>query len=445
MPLFPSRVDASLSRWRPSALARTAIVFVFAASTLMQVVGVPFTSSFGTRTRIDLDVYRLGSQLWQQGISLYDVGSMPFTDDGIWLPFTYPPFAALSFVPLGAMPLTVAGWFVALTSIALVVVIIKIVLRVLDVGTPANRWWLATAIAAAAIWLNPTWMTLGFGQVNIYLLALIVIDVFVLSRRGRARGILIGVASAIKLTPLVFVAVFIAARQWRAAATVAVTFACAAALAAVWMPSDSWRYWTHTLFHTTRIGDPAGPINQNLNALWIRLVDSESAQQMLWFVSSVIATGLMVLAVRAARPVAAFASDAPQRRVDAMSVTIAIATWGLLISPTTWGHHWVWVIPAIIMCAVIAARSDERRTRWVHAALAVSGAAIFAVGPYQLLPQQVGDWNLIDQIVGNSYTLWGLCLLIALWLAPARLPASTHSDGELAPESRSASAATPTS
>lgn len=422
MPLFPTRADAWLSTWRPSRVARTAIALIFAASALMQVVGVPFTSSFGTRTRIDLDVYRLGSQLWQQGVSLYDVGSMPFTDDGIWLPFTYPPFAALSFVPLGAMSLAVAGWFVALSSIALVAVIVKIVLRVLDVGTPGNRWWLAAAVSAAAIWLNPAWMTLGFGQVNIYLLALILVDLFVLSPRSRARGALIGLASAIKLTPLVFVAVFVSARQWRAAVTVGVSFAAAAALAAVWMPADSWRYWTHTLFHTTRIGDPAGPINQNLNALWIRLVDSQSAQQMLWIVSAAIATALMVLAVRAARPVAAFGSDAPARRTDAMSVTLAIAVWGLLISPTTWGHHWVWVIPALIVCAVIAARSNLVRTQWIYAALAASGAVIFAIGPYQLLPRRVGDWTLVDHVVGNSYCLWGLCLLVALWLAPARLP-----------------------
>ncbi|NMO03344.1 DUF2029 domain-containing protein [Gordonia sp. TBRC 11910] len=421
MPLFPTRADAWLSAWRPSRVARVAIGLIFTASALMQVIGVPFTSSFGTRTRIDLDVYRLGSQLWQHGVSLYDVGSMPFTDDGIWLPFTYPPFAALSFVPLGAMSLTVAGWFVALTSIALVVVIVKIVLRVLDVGSKTNRWWLAAATTAAVIWLNPAWMTLGFGQVNIYLLALILIDLFVLAPRSRARGSLIGIASAIKLTPLVFVAVFLSARQWRAAITVGVSFVAAAALAAVWMPSDSLRYWTHTLFHTTRIGDPAGPINQNLNALWIRLVDSHSAQQMLWIVSAAVATALMVLAVRSARPVAAFASDSPARRVDAMSVTLAIAVWGLLISPTTWGHHWVWVIPALVVCSVVAARSPLRRTQWIYAALTVSGAVIFAVGPYQLLPRRVDDWGLLDHIVGNSYCLWGLCLLVALWLAPARL------------------------
>lgn len=433
MSLFPTRADTWLSGWRPSLVARTVIAVVFTSSALMQVVGVPFTSSFGTRTRIDLDVYRLGSQIWRAGLSLYDVGSMPFTDDGIWLPFTYPPFAALSFVPLGAMPLTVAGWVVAVSSIALVVVIITITLRVLDVGTGRNRWWLAAAIAAPAIWLNPAWMTLGFGQVNIYLMTLIMVDIFVVASPSRARGVLIGLASAIKLTPLVFAAVFLAARQWRAAATVAVTFGCAAALAAVWMPADSLRYWTDTLFHTTRIGDPAGPINQNLNAMWIRAVEGHSTQQLLWILSSLVVTGLMVLAVRASRPVAAFAPDAGPCRVDAMSVTLAIAIWGLLVSPTTWGHHWVWAIPGILTCAAISARTGHRRTRWAHATLAVTGTVIFAIGPYQLLPHRVGDWTLLDHLVGNAYSLWGVALLLALWLAPARLPRATQATAPVAP------------
>lgn len=400
-------------------MARGLIAVIFAASALMQIIGVPFTSSFGTRTRIDLDVYRLGAQIWQQGLSLYGEGTMPFTDDGIWLPFTYPPFAAMSFVPLGAMSLEVAGWFVALTSIALVVVVVKIVLRVLAVGSSANRWWLAAVISAGALWLNPFWMTLGFGQVNIYLIALIVVDIFVLAPTSRARGVLVGLASAIKLTPLVFVAVYLAARQWRAAVTVIVSFVAAAAIAWVWLPADSVRYWTYTLFHTTRIGDPAGPINQNLNAFWIRLVSSESTQQLLWVISSLIATALMILAVRACRPVSAFAADAPKARgVDALAAVIAIAVWGLLVSPTTWAHHWIWVVPAVLLSLAVAARTESSVARWTYLALAASGVLIFACGPFQFLTLNVASWNVGEHIVGNAYCLWGIALLVAIWRVP---------------------------
>ncbi len=127
-------VDERLRRWSPTRRARIVIGVIFLASAGMQMFGVPFTSSFGTRTRIDLDVYRIGAQIWQQGQSLYADGSMPFTSDGIWLPFTYPPFAALGFVPLGAMPLAVAGVVMSVLTIALLVLIVHIVLSLLSVG-----------------------------------------------------------------------------------------------------------------------------------------------------------------------------------------------------------------------------------------------------------------------------------------------------------------------
>ena len=240
-------------------------------------MGVPFTSSFGTRTRIDLDVYRLGAQIWQQGQSLYADGSMPFTSDGIWLPFTYPPFAAIGFVPLGLLGLGLAGLLMSILTAALVVICGHIVLGVLSVGNTANRWWIALMVGGVAVWSNPLWMTLGFGQINIVLMTLIIVDVFVVGR-GRARaagplqGVLTGVAAAVKLTPLVFIAVFLIARSWRPAIVAGVTFVGAGVLAWIWLPADSLTYWTHTLFHTTRIGDPAGRINQNINAMWIRLV-----------------------------------------------------------------------------------------------------------------------------------------------------------------------------
>ncbi|NED62854.1 DUF2029 domain-containing protein, partial [Streptomyces sp. SID10244] len=87
-------------------------------------------------------------------------------------------------------------------TVALTVVILQIVLRMLSVGNPENRWWIALLLTAGVIWLNPLWMTLGFGQINIILMAMIIVDIFVVGR-GRAaptgpfRGILTGLASAI--------------------------------------------------------------------------------------------------------------------------------------------------------------------------------------------------------------------------------------------------------
>lgn len=424
--------DRWLARWSPTRAARIVIGVIFLASASMQMFGVPFTSSFGTRTRIDLDVYRIGAQIWQQGQSLYADGSMPFTSDGIWLPFTYPPFAALGFVPLGAMPLTVAGVVISVVTIALLLVILHIVLTLIGVGTRKNRWWLAALVGAGALWLNPVWMTLGFGQVNVILMAMILVDIFVIVRvrrpGARAQGILVGLASATKLTPLVFICVFAAARRWRAAATAAITFALAAAFAWVWLPHDSWGYWTHTLFRTTRIGDPAGPINQNLNAAWVRLMPGTGGQ-IAWVISSLAVTVLAFITVRACLPRESFRAGADSSsRINAILATCAIAVWGLLVSPTSWAHHWVWSIPLILTALVVAARTDSRAVRIGYLGLAIGGLIIFSLGPFQFLPPDPSSWSVLAEIVGSSYSIWGIAALIVIWRLPFRGTPATATD-----------------
>ncbi|MGV9859176.1 glycosyltransferase 87 family protein [Gordonia sp. NPDC003425] len=442
MRTFLSAADERLRRWSPSRRVGALIAVAFVASAALQIVGVPFTSSFGTRTRIDLDVYRLGAQIWQQGQSLYADGSMPFTADGIWLPFTYPPFAALTFVPLGAMTLAVAGVLISILSIALLVVVVHITLTLLGVGIAANRWWMALAVTTGALWFNPVWMTLGFGQINIILLAMIIVDVFLVGR-GRlrhlapAQGVLVGLAASIKLTPLVFIAVFASARRWRAALTAGATFLLAGALAWIWLPGDSLGYWTHTLFHTTRIGDPAGRINQNLNAMWIRILpDSVGAEQLAWVLSSLAATALAAAAVFACRPATSFAPGAgPRDRVNAVLATCAVAVWGLLVSPTSWAHHWVWSIPLILACAVVAMRSTARAAQIAYSTLVVTGVLIFAIGPFQFLSPAVRHWSLLDHVLGNAYSIWGVAVLVVLWRLPLhgeRTSRAANADRELA-------------
>ncbi|MFC3241163.1 glycosyltransferase 87 family protein [Gordonia humi] len=328
------------------------------------------------------------------------------------------------FTPLGAMSLAVTSIGISIVTVALLVYVTKLTFDVLDVGDHANRWQLGLILSAVTVWFNPFWMTLGFGQINLVLMALIMVDVFVVGRRGglgaTAQGVLTGLASAVKLTPLVFLAVFLVAGRVRAVVVGVVAFVGAAALAWLWMPDDSKTYWTDTVFHTGRIGEPEGRINQNLNALWLRLFDGGSTASILWVVSSLVVTVLAVGAALAARPREAFAPGAIDGRVDAMVVACTVAVWGFLISPTTWAHHWVWCVPALLTCLVFAARTDDRRVRCVYGALTVVGTAIFAIGPFQLIPPIQQGWSWADHIVGNTFVIWGVAMLLAFWRMPYR-------------------------
>ena len=416
------RADAVLTAWRPSRRLMGLIVVAFALTAIGHTIGLPFTRTFPAFDRIDIDVYRMGAQVWRSGGSLYASGSMPFTTDGIWLPFTYPPFAALMFLPFSTVPLAVAGVAITLSTVALTVLIARIVLVRLSIGTPENRFWIALVVATGALWLNPFWMTLGYGQVNVVLMALVAVDLLLLPRDSPWRGVLIGVAAAIKLTPMAFILILLVRGEWRAALRAVGMFAGLAAVAAVWAPSDSLRYWTHTVFHTDRIGDLSGGNNQSVNGFLIRLFGgSGHTEHLLWAAAVIALTALAVVAIRRCAPIGG----------EVLPVAVT-AVWALMVSPTSWAHHWVWSLPAVLALAVVAVRSEEPTIRRSHGVLAVLGVLTFAVGPFQFLPHRPAVWDALDAVAGNAYSLWGLAVLVTITVVgrgtvrPPVLPASTR-------------------
>ena len=121
----------------------------------------------------------------------------------------------------------------------------------------------------AALLLEPVRNTLAYGQINIVLMALVALDCLTEAPRW-PRGALIGLAAAVKLTPAAFVLFFLLRRDYRAAAAAGVSFAAATAAGFVLAGHDSVRYWTAAVFQTGRIGNPATPANQCLQAVLAR-------------------------------------------------------------------------------------------------------------------------------------------------------------------------------
>ncbi|SDK05883.1 alpha-1,2-mannosyltransferase [Lentzea albidocapillata subsp. violacea] len=281
---------------------------------------------------IDLDVYRLGGLAWLEGRSLYVGFTGPPLDPQ--LPFTYPPIAAmlfsgLSLVP-GALrnPLVVASGFVALTAVCVAVA---------GKVRPDLKWTAGLLAAIGALALDPVWTTYGYGQINLFLLGLVVIDV-VLLKDKRRRGVLIGIAAAIKLTPAIFVLYFIARRDWRAAITTVATFTGLAFAGFLITPRDSLQYWLHSLLNPDRIGDMSLSTNQSIRGLLRGFGLAPGVETLLW-------------AALAAVVVAAAFFVARKTRDDLVALFV-VAGAGLLASPVSWLHHWVWCVPVLVFLAL---------------------------------------------------------------------------------------------
>jgi alpha-1,2-mannosyltransferase len=360
-----------------------------------------------TPYRIDVDVYRMGGQAWLDGRPLYTGGVMFHTPIGLDLPFTYPPLAAIVFCPFAWLGLPAASVTITLVTLALLIASTMIVLTRLDVGSsspltpgPAwlRRWWLAALIVAgAAIWLEPIKSNFAFGQINVVLMTLVLADC--LPRRTPwPRGLVLGLGIALKLTPAVFLLYFLLRRENRAALTAVASFAGAtlAGFALAW--HDSWEYWTDTVRNTDRIGAASLNTNQNIAGALARLGLGDHERFLPW-----VAACLLVLAATA------WAARRMLRAGEPTLALICIALFGLVVSPVSWSHHWVWMLPAVLVIAVLA----WRRRNGPLAAVSAAGVALMVWTPIDLLPKHheltAAWWR---QLVGSSYVWWALTTIV---------------------------------
>ena len=347
---------------------------------------------------IDLDVYRIGGQAWLHGEDLY--GHLPATSAGARLPFTYPPVAAFLLAPFSLVPMAVAATVLTFATIVLLAVALRVFLRRLT-GPAAGSWWAIAWLLPAGLLLEPVRDTLGFGQVNVVLMALVSLDCLAETPRW-PRGALVGLAAAVKLTPAAFVLFFLVRRDLRAAGTVACSFAAVAALGFAVAWHDSVQYWTGTAFQVSRAGGPGAASNQSILAILARagLGPHTPAAVAAWLALSAV--------------VVAFAWRRMSQALAAAENCLALslnAFAALLISPVSWSHHWAWCAPAVL---TFTARGVSRRSRRLLAAGA-AGLALFAASPqFWIRPGWNADvrWAVWQQLVTSPYALFAALILL---------------------------------
>jgi alpha-1,2-mannosyltransferase len=364
-----------------------------------------------TPYRIDIDIYQMGGQSWLDGRPLYRGDVLFHTPIGLNLPFTYPPLAAIVFCPFAWLHMPAASVAITLLTLVLLVVSTAIVLTRLDVWNTSalvpgpgwlRRWWLAVVIVApAAIWLEPISSNFDFGQINVVLMTLVIADC-VPRRTPWPRGLLLGLGIALKLTPAVFLLYFLVRRDFRSALTALTSFVAATLIGFVLAWSDSWEYWTHTVHHTDRIGSAALNTDQNIAGALARIGLGEHLRFLLWVVLCLAVLALTVWAMR--------------RVLQAGEPTLAVicvALFGLMVSPVSWSHHWVWALPAILVTAILG----WRRRNVALALVTAAGVALMTWTPLELLPkhhEETANWW--RQLLGMSYVWWALALIVTAGL-----------------------------
>ncbi|NES16845.1 MULTISPECIES: glycosyltransferase family 87 protein [Micromonospora] len=364
----------------------------------------------------DLKIYMRAMDWWAAGHPLYDYVQPDRVQGALY--FTYPPFAALLLRPFALLPLgATVVIFTGLTLLGVVVTTRWLVTPVVERHDLPRLFTLTVAVLLVFA-VESTRETITFGQINMLLVVLILTDLLFAVPGGRRwAGVGVGLATALKLFPGIFILYLLATRRWRAAVVASATATVATLLAAAVAPRDSWRFWTHELWATDRVGRTDYTGNQSLFGLLSRLTAPEKPSQLPWLLLVLAVTGYGLW--RAARAA---------RAGDALAGITLTGLVGGLVSPITWTHHLYWFIPAVVVLVDSALDADPDkaegapRRRWLLTLAAGAGfVSIYGVVTFL-------DWgvapsrtdSLGEFVARNAYVLLSLLLLAALPYRSAR-------------------------
>jgi alpha-1,2-mannosyltransferase len=359
------------------------------------------------------------------------------------LKFTYPPFAAIAFMLLSVVSFSALAKIWVGVNIAALLVTVWLTLGALGYRRGLARLGVTLLLAAPLLWTEPVQRTLFLGQIEIVLMTLVIWDLCQPDRRWW-KGAGVGVAAGIKLVPLIFIPYLLLTRRFREAAVASGTFVLTVLVGFAVLPGDSRKYWLGGLFVSgSRTGFVGWAGNQSLPAIITRLTGNVVRAQPAW-----LAVDAVVLI--AGVGCAALLDRAGHRMVGVLTCALT----GLLVSPISWDHHWVWIVPGAVTAAVYAVRARRVAARLALGSLAAGIVLIFGAWPGILWSQpgntggffegliwippitnpevyfSLGDrpgyaeyhWHGFQLITGNLYVLTGTALfllLIALALGPA--------------------------
>jgi hypothetical protein len=408
----------------------------------------------------DMKIYHGAAMWWASGRDLYD-----FVQPETTLGFTYPPFAGLLMLPMARLSMETAAWVNVFASLAALGVILAALIGPIARRYGWSRWFAAALGVPLFLAIEPVRETLGYGQVNLLLFGLIFADLVALRWRARAEvsqvggspivqylrsggwaGVGIGLATSIKLTPALFILYLLVTRQWRAASTALATAIGVTTATFLIAERESATYFGQIMWQTERVGAADMTPNQSLAGLLARTYDNTQGPMLVW-----LSFALLMLAVGLSR--AARSHDDG----DELTAFTLVGLTANVISPISWSHHLVFVIPAIMVLADAAMRRRDasrgmprrglapsagmngfaplRTPIWFpaltglrHAAAAVAVYVLFLVSPiwpYEHQLPYVSHYadGLSGALMENSFAIALIILVAALPWRPGAEPA----------------------
>lgn len=320
------------------------------------------TRVFGLfQNQIDLAVYRAGAQHLLHGKPLYEG---PVLSNGLL--YTYTPFSTIIFQPFGWMSKDVAVFVWSAGIFAALYWVVVASFKSLGYRVDWRLLAVSGAMVCGVTLLEPVRTTIWYGQINVYLMAIVLWDLL-RPDGSRLKGIGVGITAAIKLTPGFFIVYLALTRRWKALLVTVATFVAAIGIGFLVTPRQSWAYWTDRVINSDRVGPIDAPSNQSIKGALASVFHTTSPSTALWLVLSAVA---IVLGMAAA-----YLAYRAGQELLALCLTGMTTT---AVSPFSWGHHWVWFVPLLVIAVHLPIAAWRRGDKRVSGCLLLAAPALFA-------------------------------------------------------------------
>lgn len=366
---------------------------------------------------VDLHVYVGGAAALDHPGTLYSYVYADQTPD-FPLPFTYPPFAAVVLYPLHFVPFGVLAFLWHVAIVAALYGVVRVSQRLIGAAADRTAAMLWTAVS---IWIEPLRSNFDYGQINAFLVLAVLYAVY--TTRWWLSGALVGVAAAVKLTPAVAGIYLLGARRWSAALFSMAVFLFTIGVSLLVVGDQARYYFTDLLGDAHRVGPIATSFNQSWRGAISRIVGHDAGYGPLVLAALVVTAVVAVLAWRAL--------DGS----DALGRLLVVELFGLLLSPISWTHHWVWLVPLMIWLihGPLRERLGAKILGWGWLVLTVIGV------PWLLSFEQPTIWV----ISRPWYLAWAGSVYVVAALATLGWVATTRSARRVTPASSPATATKP--
>jgi len=310
---------------------------------------------------------------WRGLVDVLVAGNNVYNEPGLGGSFPNPPLAGLVLWPFAALPPVAAALALFAVKVVLAAKALHWSIRLATADEYRLPTW--SLVALLVLVSRPILSDLEHGNINIVILFLSVAGLWSFHRgRDWLAGLAIALATAIKLTPALFIPYFAYKRQWRVVAASLVGlvlflvvvpglflgFGRNFALLRSWADAMVWPYLLDGRVETLQV-------NQSLPAIWLRFVtacpgvklhdDSVHAVNFfsldpavaMWSLKVIVVGQLAWLAWLARTPVAA-------RRDWRLACEYSLVFLAmLLISERSWKHHFVTMtLPYAVLVSHIA-------------------------------------------------------------------------------------------